>query len=112
MDWITIQMMKWTDYDRRGILQRYREELECDALCDAAGFLNVLVLRYDLPSYSWFRLEQEWISQHVPDYRENRYIAHFNELFCLYLETLYAPVNRAEFQEAVRRAGEWLRGAA
>lgn len=46
-DWITIQMMKWHEYEQRGLFQKYREELEYDFLCDAAGFLSVLISRFD-----------------------------------------------------------------
>ena len=101
MDWITVQMMKWKDYKKRGIWDRYCKELEHDALRDAWGFLLWMIMQYDRPSFSLFRLEREFIREHVPDYRSDPYIADFTELYRFLLEVLYSSVNREEFLQIV-----------
>lgn len=101
MDWVTVQLMKWADYKERGLWEEYRELLEGDALYDAAGFMKMLILRYDKPPYSLFQLESQLIRQQVPDYKSNRYASTFAEIARLSLEALYSPVNQEEFNQIV-----------
>ena len=97
MDWITVQLMKWADYKKRGLWEEFREMLEGDALYDAAGFIKTLILRYDKPPYSFFLLESELIRQQVPDYRSNLYASTLAEISSLFLEALYSSVNQEYF---------------
>ena len=104
MDWLTVQVEKWAEYRRRGLLERYREELEFDCLRDAVGFLKLIVLRYEEPPFSFFQLGRTLIRGMVPDYRANPYLVHFTDFYRVLLEALYVPVGRTEFEEIARQA--------
>lgn len=99
IDLFTIQLRKWTDYGRRGILEEYPEECMHDALRDAWQFLAQVITQYDQPSYSLFQLQRELIMEHIPDYREDPYLADFPQIARLFLSTLYLPMSREEFQQ-------------
>lgn len=101
MDWVTVQLMKWADYKKRGLWKEYGELLEGDALYDAAGFMKMLILRYDKPPYSFFQLESQLIRQQVPDFKSNQYASTFAEITRLSLEALYFSVNQEEFKQIV-----------
>lgn len=101
VDWLTVQMIKWTDYHKRGLLEKYPQELAYDFLQDAVGFVKMLILRHDHPSFSLFQLERELIRQQVPDYKYNPYIVDFAEISRIFMEALYLPMNNAEFQQFV-----------
>lgn len=101
VDWLTVQMIKWTDYHKRGLLEKYPQELAYDFLQDAVGFVKMLILRHDHPSFSLFQLERELIRQQVPDYKNNPYIVDFAEISRIFMEALYLPMNNAEFQQFV-----------
>ncbi len=103
MDWITVQMVKWGDYERRGLFQSFHKELEEDVLDDAVGFMKMLALRYDHPSFSLFRLEKELIRQQVPDYRSNPYIDDYIGAAQIFLEMLYQDIDKKRFQETMER---------
>ena len=107
IDWITIQLMKWDDYDKRGLLKKYPKELEQDGLNDAASFIKMLVLWYDQPPFSLFLLEREVIRQHVPDYRDNPYLKGCAEIYSVLLDALYCPMNRNDFQKFVNEAKKY-----
>lgn len=108
IDWVTVQMMKWTDYENRGLWQKYREILEGDALYDAAGFIKMLILRYDEPSFAFFLLESSLIKKQVPNYENNRYIRNFSELYRLFLKAIYTSIDKTAFQEIVQAAREYM----
>lgn len=110
-DFLTIQMRKWADYEKRGLLTKYKSELELDALRDAACFVQQLVLRYDQPSFSLYQLESEMIRQYVPEYKNNPYLendADGMEIFFFIWEALFYPLNRMEFQMFVMKVREYL----
>ena len=105
MDWITVQMKKWADYHKRRIWEEYQEELEFGLLVSAVGFLKLLVLRYEKPSFSLFQLEKNVIQQYVPDYRKNKYISSITEVEIqdIFLNMLYSDQNKKEFQDMVEK---------
>lgn len=103
IDWVTVQMLKREDYRRRGLFQEFREELEEDALDDAVGFMKMLILRYDQPSFSLFQLEKEFIQQFIPDYKSNAYVDDYIGLATTFLEMLYSFVSKSEFQRIVEQ---------
>ncbi len=107
MDWVTVWLMKWAEYERRGLLKEYREELEYDCLQDAVGLMKVIILRYEKPSFSFFQLVREMIREQVPDYRENRYAKNLTGIYGVFLEALYAPADRAEFLRVVEQAKQY-----
>lgn len=99
VDWITIQFIKKNEYERRGLFQKYREELEYDLLLDAAGFMSVLLSRYEEPSFSLYQLEKEFVTTYIPDYKSCKYAADFLTYSSSLLAALYSPMNRDQFQE-------------
>lgn len=99
MDWITVQSMKWMEYERRGILKEYYEEIEYDLLSSTASLLSRIILQYDQPSFSYVRLLSEFIRGHVPDYKKNRYIGKLSEAHLMFLGILYSAAGRSELQQ-------------
>lgn len=99
--------MKWNDYQKRGLLEKYRTELEQDALNDAVCFMKMLTLQYDRPPFSLFLLERELIGQYIPKYQDNLYLANCTEIFSVLLEALYCPLNKSEFQMFVTEAKKY-----
>ncbi len=107
IDWITVQLMKWEDYKKRGLWRKYHEIMEGDALYDAAMFVVTLIYQYDDPPFSYFLLESELIKQQVPEYKNNRYAAKFPDPYPLLLKALYTGSDKAVFErliETIRKA--------
>lgn len=104
MDWVTVQMIKWADYHRRGLFKAYHEEMERDVLMNAACFVKLVIFRFDDPPFSFFQLEREFIKERIPDYERNRYIEDFSELHRFFLRMLYSSINRTEFQQITVQA--------
>lgn len=105
-DWLTVQSMKWHEWEKRGFLFDYREELEYDFLCTCyLGFLKILFLRYTVPSYSHYLLVKEIMLQKIPDYRQNRYIKEgLDDFYLLLLESLLLPMSKAQFLQLAEHA--------
>lgn len=103
-DWLTVQIIKWNAWMERGFLEEYREELEYEFLWSCyLGFIKLLGFRYEVPSYSMFLLVRELTLSYIPDYRTNKYAEEgFTEFQKLLLQTLYLPINRAQFEEIMR----------
>lgn len=100
LDQLTIQMIKWREYGRRGFLQEYRDGLEYDLLWYAVtSFLKTILLFWGEPPFSYFRLGQEIIKQQIPDYRSNPYIDDLSEINRLLLEILYSTIDKDGFHK-------------
>ena len=70
---------------------------------NAVGFVQLLILRYSVPSFSLFRLTSQILRERVPEYRENPYIERFTDIYPMVLEKLYEePFNRSDFELLVR----------
>ena len=109
IDWVTMQARKYSDYNRRGIWEKYRDELEFDALYNASGFIKLIILRYNEPPFSFFQLERELIRKWVPDYRINPYAESFPmiEMCEVFLGALYSPMDKAGFLQMVKEARDY-----
>ncbi|MDE7320785.1 MAG: hypothetical protein K2N46_13775, partial [Lachnospiraceae bacterium] len=59
LDRITVQLLKWKEYEKRGFLQTFHGELEYDFLFYAVHFIKTLVFRYDQQYFSHYRLQQD-----------------------------------------------------
>lgn len=105
-DWLTVQSMKWNEWECRGFLADYREELEYDFLCTCyLGFLKIIFLRYTKPSYSLYLLVKELTLQKIPDYRQNKYIHEgLDDFYLLLLESLLLPMSKSQFQQLAQHA--------
>lgn len=98
LDWMTVQLMKWGEYGRRGLLKQYRDELEYDALCDAVKIMTMLC-RNEKPSFSLYQLERQIITERVSVYKDNPYFGEFQESGRCMLEALYSPLDREGFRQ-------------
>lgn len=97
-DWMTVQIIKWKEYEKRGFLVKYHDELVYDILCDAVKIMT-LICRSDTPSFSLYQLERQIITERVPDYRKNPYFNEFEESSRCMLEALYSSLDREGFQQ-------------
>lgn len=102
MDLIKVQMLKRTDYEKRGMLRRYPAELEYDLLCNAVDFMKRFIFRCSSPPFSLFCAEQELMRAYAPDYKRNPYVAGLGELPYLLLEILYAPIDETGLSQIVK----------
>lgn len=89
IDWLTVWRLLWIEYGKRGILERYREELEYNSMENAVSFLRLLFLRYDNPSFSLFQLARQILMEQVPNHWNNPYTKRFTGIRRVLLEKLY-----------------------
>lgn len=104
-DWITVHFIKWEEYEIRGFFQKYREVLEFDFLRDAIQIISSLCECYE-PSYSLYRLIRQIITEKIPEPEKNPYFLDFGEYFRCFIEALYSPLDKNDFQkfhEAIRQ---------
>lgn len=106
LDRITIQMMKWEDYGRRGLLQEYHGELIFDFLWHAVAFMKTLVFRYAQPSFSHYQLQLEVICERIPDYTMDAFatvFSNFSDIDRVCFEALHHSLDQAGFQAFVKQ---------
>lgn len=112
VDWMTVQLMKWKEYENRGFLIKYRVELEHDSLYDAVKIMSA-ICRHENPSFSLYQLEKQIITERIPDYREDPYFEDFQETARCMLEALYSPLDKEgfrQFQQTIKQMKELLKG--
>lgn len=99
VDYLTVQCMKWVEWERRGFLDLFREELEYEFLSSCyLAFMKIVFLRFTQPPYSLYLLAKEITLGHVPDYRQNQYIKEgLTEFYQILLDSLLLPMNKREF---------------
>lgn len=108
LDRITIQLIKWEDYEKRGLLQSYHTELEYDGLYCAMHFMRSLVFRYDHPSFSYYRLQREVLRQRIPDDIMALYANAFSGLDRILFDALYRTLDAESFQRFVEQARYYI----
>ncbi len=101
IDHITVQMRRWTDYKKRGLLTVYRDAMEFETLSAAICFLAEHMCTYNTPSYSLFKMESEVIRQQIPDHERQKYIRDFSPVEWMLLDLLYQPIDKSGFLQAV-----------
>ncbi len=104
IDRITIQLIKWEDYGKRGLLQIYREELEYDLLHYAICFMKTLVFLYDQPPFSYYLLQREVLCQRISELVMDQYVEAFSGMERICFEALYHDLDREGFQTFVEQA--------
>lgn len=104
LDRVTIQLIKWEDYEKRGLLQSYRAELEYDGLYCAMHFMRCLVFRYDRPSFSYYQLQREVLRQRIPDDIMALYADTFSGLDRILFNALYQALDAESFQKFIEQA--------
>ncbi len=104
LDCLTIQMLKWNDYRKRGLLREYREEMEYDLLWYVVtSFMKTIISFWDEPPFAYFRLEQEFIKGQIPYPEKNPYIGDLSDINKLLLDVLYSSIHREEFYQISSR---------
>lgn len=107
-DCLTIQMMKWTDYEKRGLFKEYRELLEYDIIWYAMCFMSTIINYRDKAPFSFFQLEQKILMLQMPDYKNRikQYVHYFSEKEKLILQVFCSSVTKKEFNQFVRKFKE------
>lgn len=79
-------------------------ELEYDFLLYAVHFIKTLVFRYDQPSFSYYRLQQEIVRQKISADVMEMYKNAFSGINGICFDALYHSLDQTGFQEFVDRA--------
>lgn len=103
MDILSIQLRKWTDYSERGLLSEYQEELEKDALNDAVCTMTQFVVLYDEPSFSFYRMEREFLKRRIPEFRYKYYRPNLDPTSRLLLDILYSSLDESAFLQIMEQ---------
>lgn len=105
MDVLTVQHMLWHEWEKRGFLNRFREELEYEHIgsCYMVA-LKAIIIRYENPSYEHYLLLREMVEQRIPDYENNKYISlrKNDDYHMMLLKSLKYPLRKKEFMEFVK----------
>lgn len=111
LDLLTVQLMLWNEWKKRGFFEYFKEELEYEFLHSCyLSFLKVIIFRYQSPSFSLFTLLQNLISERIPDYSDNTYFQQIeqSELYQLLFQAISLPMTQDNFKtfaEAVKQIG-------
>ncbi|MDO4303337.1 MAG: glycosyltransferase family 2 protein [Bacillota bacterium] len=111
IDLLTVNIMKWQELKKRNLFKDYKSELEYNFIDSCYfSFVRILVLRYQIPSYSLFQLCKNIVLEHIPDYHTNPYATNMTkDFYKLVLEALETPISKSEFYDLVKYAREyWL----
>ncbi len=109
VDILTISLMEWQEWRRRGFFSDYKDELEFLFLNSCYFiFMRAITMRYDTPPFSLFLLCKTLVTEHIPDYHKNPY-AHksVTEFYKLLLEPLLQPLSKADFLTLADTAKEY-----
>lgn len=102
LDCILSQDMLWDEWQKRGFLDRYHDELEVEHIFSGylAG-LKACIFRYEKPDYNYYLLLRHLSYKKVPDFQENAYLQseRFPELYKIMLQSLKTPLSRPQFME-------------
>ena len=104
IDHITTQEIMWDQLIGRGFGERFLPEIQYEYLYDGyLGMLKILALRYDEPSYSYFRLLQELTRSKVPEAGVLRFVndGGIPELHRLLFGMIHQYVSRDGFGQIV-----------
>lgn len=101
LDLLTVQLMLWNEWVKRGFLESFKEELEYDFLYSCyLRFLKIIIFRYDIPSFSLFSLLQNIIYERIPDYSVNQYMIQIEQpaFYQLLFQAISLPMNQNSFK--------------
>lgn len=109
VDLLTVYIQMWEIWEKRGLLSRYRTELEFHFLCSGyLCFMKILFLRYSAPPYSLYLLGREITNGLIEDYRMNPYIQdNLSEFYHLVLKSLTYQLTDEQFQTLTRAAQKY-----
>lgn len=99
-DIFTAQTLRFSEWQKRGFLDKYKEELQIEQLYSLyLSGLKMLILRYSPANYNGYLLLRQLIIESMPDYEDNYYIKNgiLEEKYKLALTALKYPLNNSEF---------------
>ena len=111
IDQLTIQMKVWREWEGRGFLDDFYDELQYEYFYSGyLPFIKILAIRFSEPSYEMFNLLQCIARKPLADAECNKYLAKESlpELHYTLLRILYAQLSKSEFSrlmESVRSIG-------
>lgn len=101
-DFLTVQTILWKEWEERGYLCVYFDELVMDHIYTAyLQGIKTAILRFERPNYSYYLLIRELVSGRIGDYRQNKYIKSgiLSELYELMMTALDVCLSKADFYE-------------
>ena len=108
VDILTISIMEWNEWRKRKLFVEYKDELEFLFLDSCYFiFMKMIVMRYDTPSFSFFQLCRELVTEYLPDFRANPYANRLTDFHKLLLELIYQPISKPDFLKFAESAKEY-----
>lgn len=104
-DSITSQTILWGEYEKRGMLKRYREELELEHIYSAClPALKASILRYTIPNYNMYLLIRTIMKDRIGNYAENSYVKKglLSEVHLLLMKSIDLELTRNEYLELAK----------
>ena len=105
MDLMKINELKYQEYKKRGVFDKYREALEFDMLDTwYLCMIKMLVYRYDNEvSYDYFISLKTRIYELIPDANSNKYIEkNFSDIQKMLMKLLECNVDKKEYDEIIK----------
>lgn len=99
-DMLTINYLKWEEYQRRGVIDKYRQALEYDFITTYYfTVIKMLFLRFDEVPYDKFIELQSNMINLVPNYKQNQYIIkHTSQYYQILLELIDKSISKEELE--------------
>lgn len=108
VDILTVSLMGWKEWQNRNLFDTYKDELEFLFLDSCYFvFMKMIVLRFDMPPFSFFQLCRELISEYIPDFQTNPYADKLTEFHKLLLQAMQQPITRSDFLKLADSAKEY-----
>lgn len=110
-DSITSQTILWGEYDRRGLFDKYREELEIEHIYSAClPALKASIYRFDVPNYNMYLLTRVIMKKRVGNYSENSYVKNgiLSEIHSLLMKSIDFELCRDDYMtlaDKVKKVG-------
>ncbi len=100
-DLLKVNLIKWQEYEKRGMIQKYKNALEYDFIRAYYYMgLKMLFLRFTYPSYQVFLEIKKCVLNIVPDYKNNVYIySRIRENLMWCIDILDKDISEDEFLE-------------
>lgn len=100
-DLLTVNYMKWEEYEKRGAFVKYKQAVEYDFI-NSYYFTSIkmLFLRFDKVPYEIFLELQRTVHRFIPDYKQNIYIKKYTSpLYQILLKLIEESVSAQELEQ-------------
>ncbi len=100
VDMLTVNSMLWREVILRGFWDDYRDEIEFEFFySNILAFTKIIVLRFETPPYSLYRLLNIMAVTHVPEYWKNPYYQSESlpEIHRLIIDGVYMGLDKESF---------------